>query len=92
MSIIDQPFSRMSAGQLRLALSPHAFTQPSDPGPSLLRRLWLRAVAAWSRNAQMDELASRTDRELKDLGLVRGDIPGLFSARLTRDGFVSRGQ
>ena len=91
MNKMNQPFSRVLAGQLRFSLPPAIATRPMEPGPSWLRRLWLRAAAAWNRSAQMDELASRTDRELKDIGLVRGDIPAVFSARSIRDGYVSGG-
>ncbi len=78
-----------ATGRLRPSLSPAASTRPRASRPSWLRRLWLAALAAWNRSAQMDELASRTDHQLKDIGLVRGDIPAVFSARSIRDGFVS---
>ncbi len=89
MSMIDQPYRRAAAAQLRFSLIP-ASTQPQVTGPSWLRRLWLWAAAAWDRNAPMTELTNKTDHELADIGLVRGDLPSALGANSTRDRRIYR--
>ena len=48
--------------------------------------LW-RGVAAWyQRDALYHELAALDERELKDIGITRGDIPAVVEGTFSRSG------
>ena len=49
-------------------------------------RLW-QGFAAWvERDAVYRELAALDERGLKDIGITRGDIPGIVDGTFFRDG------
>lgn len=55
-------------------------------------RLW-QGFAAWvGRDAVYRELAALDERELKDIGITRGDIPGIVEGTFFRDGVVDAGR
>ena len=51
------------------------------PSPSLLNRI----TAFFQRQATLNEMASLSDRELRDIGLSRADIDHVFD-----EGFIAR--
>ncbi|MGE0417440.1 MAG: DUF1127 domain-containing protein [Acetobacteraceae bacterium] len=52
----------------------------------------ISALARWNRDhEQAAELYSMTDRELMDMGLSRGDIPGVVSGQYSKELNEARG-
>ena len=55
-------------------------------------RLW-RGFAAWvERDAVYRELAALDERGLKDIGITRGDIPGIVEGTFCGDGVGDGGR
>ncbi len=44
---------------------------------TVVARIVLRVLRRWQRNRVIDELWRLDDRQLRDIGIKRGDIPGL---------------
>jgi uncharacterized protein YjiS (DUF1127 family) len=58
---------------------------------ALLARWWVAHMARHLEQRALAALASMSDRELKDIGLTRTDIPAAVRGQIIRDRAIIRG-